>query len=492
MASPQELLAALAQAFSTIGGPEEDEPRFLEAVDRVRTIHGETGWTTATVEEGGLSVRGDTISDGDGPLDAFRRALQDAGIRELRLQEVMAPEVLTDFLQRLTSMPEEAGPLPSARFRGLEGQVGISFDQVQSALPGMVGGVVDLFEEWGAREEDVSPAESQDQVVPGSGLPDQLMKEVQEYLAEPDADRSMNEVRLRGHAEELSASRNAVALAELAQALLEPHEDRPPDWDAVELGREFVTPAVASQFVAQLGATRDEAERARLTDLLTRVGREGALALADALGEARDRGQRRAFMDAMGSMGPHGVKRAQRMVEDPRWFVVRNGVALLGELGGEDAIGYLTGTLANDDARVRKESVLSLAKVGGIDAELLITGMLADGDPSVRAATCRALGVLKSTRSVKPLTEVLMDEDPEVQVECLRALGQIGDPGVVRTIEKRALGGLFSKAPADIRIAAFRALAGIGTPGALRALEKGTKDPDQSVRTVARVLMGQD
>ncbi|MBT8395980.1 MAG: HEAT repeat domain-containing protein, partial [Gemmatimonadetes bacterium] len=87
---------------------------------------------------------------------------------------------------------------------------------------------------------------------------------------------------------------------------------------------------------------------------------------------------------------------------------------------------------------------------------------------------------------------VLRDKDPEVQVECLRALGQIGDPGVVRTIEKRAFGGLLSKPPTDVRIAAFRALAGIGTPGALRALKKGTDDPDQTVRTVARALVGRD
>ena len=134
---------------------------------------------------------------------------------------------------------------------------------------------------------------------------------------------------------------------------------------------------------------------------------------------------------------------------------------------------YLTGALANEDSRVRKESVLSLAKLGGRDAEALLIGMLDDGDPSVRAATCRALGILKSPRSVKPLVEVLRDESLDVQVEGLQALGQIGDPGVVRTIEKRALGGLFSKAPREVRIAAFRALAGIGTPGALRALEKG-------------------
>ncbi|MBT8396006.1 MAG: HEAT repeat domain-containing protein, partial [Gemmatimonadetes bacterium] len=395
MASPQQLLSALADAFSALESFGQDGPQFSEAVERMRAIHGEIGWLSATVDEGGFTVRGDAVPDEGGELEAFRSALAEAGVRELRLQEVLAPDMVTDFLHRLSSEAEESESPPSARFRGLESQVGISFRTTQTALPGMAGGVVRLFTEGAPGPWDDRAAENDEQPGEGSALSDHLLKDIEEYLANPDGDRTASETKLRGHFEGFSASRNVAALTELVEALLEPSEDRPADRDAVELGREFVTPAVASNFVARLGATRDEEEKRRLTDLLSRIGREGALALADALGEARDRSQRRAFLDAMGSMGPLGLEGAQRMVEDPRWFVVRNGVSLLGELGGEDAISYLTGTLANDDARVRKESVLSLAKVGGRDAETLITGMVSDGDPSVRAATCRALGVMR-------------------------------------------------------------------------------------------------
>jgi HEAT repeat protein len=278
----------------------------------------------------------------------------------------------------------------------------------------------------------------------------------------------------------------------MVQLLVLPGADGFEDQEALQLGRELAGPSVTSHVVARLGSTKQLLERDRLALLLSRIGREGAIALSDALGEARDRSQRRAFMDAMGAMGPAGLESAQRMVEDPRWFVVRNGVALLGDLGGKDAINYLTGALANSDPRVRKEAVRSLAKVGGRDAETLVVGMLADGDPGVRAASCQALGVLKASRSVKPLVDALKDESFDVQVESLRALGQIGDPGVVRTVEKRALGGFFSKGTKEVRIAAFRALAGIGTPGALRVLEKGANDTDPTVRTVARALMDTD
>jgi HEAT repeat protein len=187
-------------------------------------------------------------------------------------------------------------------------------------------------------------------------------------------------------------------------------------------------------------------------------------------------------------LGPLALEMAQRMMTDPRWFVVRNGVAVLGELGGEDAVAHLTATLANGDSRVRKETILSLAKVGGGDAEMLLLGMLDDGEGEVRAAACRALGVLRSHRAYRPLLQLLKDHDPEVQAECLHALGQIGDPGAVPFIEKKATGGLFSRPPREVRIAAFRALASIGTARALKILEKGVKDRDSDVQTVAKAL----
>jgi len=74
-------------------------------------------------------------------------------------------------------------------------------------------------------------------------------------------------------------------------------------------------------------------------------------------------------------------------------------------------------------------------------------------------------------------------------VECLHALGRIGDPGAVPLIEKKAVGGLFSRPPREIRIAAFRALASIGTARAVRTLEKGARDRDSGVRTAAKALI---
>jgi HEAT repeat protein len=260
--------------------------------------------------------------------------------------------------------------------------------------------------------------------------------------------------------------------------------------EVLDLARDLSTPAVASHLVARLASTRSEEEKEHLTGIIGSLGGEVGLALADALGEARDRYQRRNLVDAMVALGPTGQALAEGMLDDSRWYVVRNGVTVLGEVGGEGAVAHLTGTLANPDPRVRKEAVWALAKLGGEDSAMLLLGMLEDGDAEVRSMAARSLGVLRIEKAVRPLLNLLESEEEEdVQIEGLRALGQIGDPGAVPQIEKRAVGGIFSRPTQEIRIAAYRALAGIGTPHAVGLLEKATNDSDSGVRTVAQALL---
>lgn len=502
MTTPQELLSALARAYSLTETRSGDDPEYLDALEEIRGIQGDLGWLVLTVQPEGLATRDGLIPDPYGAFGPFQAVLENAGIRELRFQEAMEPEALKEFLRRLSPLSALEGTLPSARFRGMEGDLGLSFRGPQAALPGMAGAVQDLFRQ--------SAPDVLDTVAGGAGvgvgvgsvtstsietlssstrvLPPDLVEEVGTYLASDDVDRRESGKRLRAAAARFMGSRNVAALTELIQLLVESAGLDPVDQEAIDLAAEFTTPAAASHLVARLGAAREEDERSRLANVISRSGREGALALADALGESRDRSERRAFSDAMVRLGPVALEMAQRMMTDPRWFVVRNGVAVLGELGGEDAVAHLTATLANGDSRVRKETILSLAKVGGGDAEMLLLGMLDDGEGEVRAAACRALGVLRSHRAYRPLLQLLKDHDPEVQAECLHTLGQIGDPGAVPFIEKKATGGLFSRPPREVRIAAFRALASIGTARALKILEKGVKDRDSDVQTVAKAL----
>ena len=58
---------------------------------------------------------------------------------------------------------------------------------------------------------------------------------------------------------------------------------------------------------------------------------------AKALASTDDRFARRVYVETLIAIGRPCMPVLESMMEDPRWFVVRNGVAVLGEVGGGGA-----------------------------------------------------------------------------------------------------------------------------------------------------------
>ena len=260
---------------------------------------------------------------------------------------------------------------------------------------------------------------------------------------------------------------------------------------ALALARQLATPGVCAGLAMRLAGARDEERRATLVHVCHQLGEEAAGAVARALAEADGRNERKNLVAALAGLGEQGMRQAEAMVQDGTWQVVRNGVSILSELGGDRVVEHLLGTLAHHHPKVRRETIQALARIGGETSTLLVMNKLDDPDADVRATAARAIGTLGSERSVRNLLERLDQESVgEVQQELLRALGQIGDPGAVPAIEKRALGSFLKRPPPEVRVAAYRALALIGTPHAKKLLNDATADKDTDVRAAARSLLG--
>ena len=121
---------------------------------------------------------------------------------------------------------------------------------------------------------------------------------------------------------------------------------------------------------------------------------------------------------------------------------------------------------------------------------MLVCGMLEDPDAEARLAAAMAAGALKVERALKPLLRILDGEDDvDVTIGVVRALGQIGDPGAVNLIEKRAVVSFFSRPPVEVRIVAYRALLSIGTPHARKLVEQAADDKDPEVKRIVRDLL---
>ncbi|HSR42104.1 MAG TPA: HEAT repeat domain-containing protein, partial [Longimicrobiales bacterium] len=310
------------------------------------------------------------------------------------------------------------------------------------------------------------------------------------YLEAPSGEREGAADRIRARAEAL---RQDGAFGEVAAGVLELARagiDDAGDGEALELAREILVPGVGTRIALDLGEVREEGERDRMIEIVARLGDAMAAPISEALADASDRAARRAYIEAMVALGSSVEEQVLGMIEDSRWFVVRNGVAVLGRIGDDRAIEHLTSTLAHEDLRVRRETVLALAKLGGENAGALALGMIDDPEAEVRAATAMALGELEMEKAVRPLRKRLEEEDDEdVQVQILRALGQLGDPGAVPEIEKHAVASFFSRPPRPVRIAAYKALSEIGTPHAVKLLEKALDDKDSEIRVAVRGML---
>lgn len=320
--------------------------------------------------------------------------------------------------------------------------------------------------------------------------PQVLRNAVTDFL---EADPLAREGKGRTVRDAAAALREANALDVLADSVerLALGAGDPPDEACIAMAQSLLTPAVASRIAAYLGNQRDEERRNELVAVAKLLGEEMALAISDALSGTQDRYARRTFLDTMVALGPSAMPIVEKMVEDSRWFVIRNALAILGEVGGERPVELIVSTLAHTDARVRREALLALAKVGGEDAGMLVYGMIDDVDADVRLAAAMAAGELKVERALRPLLALLEEEsDPDVVMGVLRALGQLGDPGAVNAIEKRAVGSFFSRPPTDVRIAAYRALHNIGTPHAKSLLLQAADDKDPAVKGPVRQLLG--
>ncbi len=352
---------------------------------------------------------------------------------------------------------------------------------------GMARSIRDLFGEVTPEARPASAPHADET----STARERFTRQVAEYLTAVPSERPSLEEGIREEAHAVRADQGMPVIAD-AIILLTLH-DADQDDAPLRLAHEFMDPGLASHLSARTGTDRDPESRERLARVAQSHPDLMAPALADALADAPDRGIRRALMDALRGLGLPGQNAVLRLLEDPRWFAVRNGIVLLSELEDPSVVPSLTVPLAHSDPRVRKEAVMAIARIGGEDAGLLILGMLEDADPDVRAAAVMGVGELRVEKAQRQLQTMLEKDDHEaVQLQVLRALGQLGDPGAVQGIEKRAVGSMFSKPPRPIRIAAYRALAAIGTPHARKVLDAALSDRDQEVREAVESLFKQN
>ncbi|MDY0269264.1 HEAT repeat domain-containing protein [Trichloromonas sp.] len=183
-------------------------------------------------------------------------------------------------------------------------------------------------------------------------------------------------------------------------------------------------------------------------------------------------------------------------LKDPRWFVVRNVMVILGEIRDQQTTAQIVPLLNHEDIRVRRETLRALTKIGGRSAENNLIRILESDDGEMRRQAILSLGALKSTLALPALTELASRKEsrglsPEERKEVIVALGQIGSGEVLP-----CLGGIlkrrrfwFGGNDDELREAAAEALGKICDDKALTLLENAVDDRSPAVARAARLAL---
>jgi HEAT repeat protein len=234
-------------------------------------------------------------------------------------------------------------------------------------------------------------------------------------------------------------------------------------------------------------------------EIMKRGGSRSANYLIDRLAEEDDRGNRARLVALLKEMGRGSSLPFTARLADPRWFLVRNVVHILGEIGDTAVVPALRDVAKHPDARVRKELVRTLMRLGSPDCESMIIESLGDADRGVQEAAVSSLSVLRGERSEGIILGILTKAAPYgsldsgVREEAVASAGRMGmQPAIQPLIDMLTKKAFIGHAePTSVRIAAVQALGALGGDLALETLRAvAQSESKREVREAALAALG--
>jgi HEAT repeat protein len=303
---------------------------------------------------------------------------------------------------------------------------------------------IDLENIWAKREaleEAAPPPPVEEAPLPSIEAVDRSIEELIEAMTEEaDDHRYLQLARLvTSQAEQLKEKREFSRLIAPMEVLME-HADSSArsvtQREYAAFSFDQLGSGAMTEFLLRKLENPDDKTPDGIHGIVTRMGAKIVYPIITRLCAADGLSTRKILASVLVAIGHPAISPIVSMLRDNRWYVVRNMVAILGEIGSTESIGHLKGLLFHSDQRVRKETIRALVKIGGREAESLIVSLLPDKDISIARQAILSLGIMKSQAAVQPLIAIISERDMflsalQVKKEAVQALGRIGDKRAV-------------------------------------------------------------
>jgi len=214
----------------------------------------------------------------------------------------------------------------------------------------------------------------------------------------------------------------------------------------------------------------DSAEYLACRRLLGVLGESMIDPLLEVLADEQDMAARKGLIELISSSAHDYIPELGARLNDPRWYLVRNVVAILSTTRSAAVLPYLQRTLRHSDARVRRETIRGLAGIRAAMSDSILAAALNDADAQNVQMAARYLGLVGARSAVPALEQVALGEslgnhDVPVRVEAISALAKLASPTSIAVMTElgRKPGMFGGGPPKEIREAALAALAALST-----------------------------
>jgi len=211
--------------------------------------------------------------------------------------------------------------------------------------------------------------------------------------------------------------------------------------------------------------------------------------LIKVLGDLTNSKGRRMLCDVVCELGKTRTDLITQFMDDPRWYLVRNLVYILGRIGQETSMPYIQKAFNHSEPRVRREAVQAAGLIGSPRAIPLLTRALKDQDLRIRSMAGISLARVGKKASLPALLEVIQTKDfsrrdPYEVKAFFEAVGSVGSNEAVQPLQQilEHKGWFGGGVKYEMRLGAACSLALIGTPEAKAVLQSGANSREESIR----------
>ncbi len=244
-------------------------------------------------------------------------------------------------------------------------------------------------------------------------------------------------------------------------------------------------------------ATKDvvEAEIRRIThglgnvwehhsDSIVLVGPPALPFLFHALARSDSRKDRTRLLSTIQRFGNAVQEPAIQLLQDKRWFVVRNAIELLGNSNDPDVIPVVCNYIDHDHPKVRNAARTAARKLGGERSMDALLEAVDKGDETDRRHAVSQLTFFPAQAVLPKILEVVDKAPVSVAEEAFRVLSELDPPDMVQFLEKTLAdrGGLFNKKKKETMRRAAAELVCLRLPDTWNILKQYATDPDPEIR----------